>query len=188
VLQCLRTPDAFVDAELRPVLVSAVRRAGRQLRQERVGARLLDRDGLLAAVAHLARLSAPVTAANVYGTAAQKRIGRETWQAWWTEDSPQSCHRLVRPPAQPWQLDTLLRQLPATGSVLSLAVARERDDTDELAVEIAFRVAATDATALSHGDRALEAAVRAGGGRTERLDGEQVTGLAATLPLGGFLQ
>lgn len=191
VLQGVRTPDAFADGELRPALVSAVRRARRQLRQERVAARLLDRDELLTAVAHLARLSAPVTAGNVYGTAPQKKIGRETWRAWWTEDTPQSCHRLVRLPAQPWQIDTLLRHLPTVGGVLSLAVARDRSRAtagDDLAIEVAFRLAATDLTTLGYSDQALDAAVRSGGGRTERLDGEQIAGLAATLPLGGFLQ
>jgi hypothetical protein len=145
---------------------------------------------LLTAVAHLARLSAPVAAGNVYGTAPQKKIGRETWRAWWTEDTPQSCHRLVRLPTQPWQIDTLLRQLPAVGSVLSLAVARDRSRTtggDDLAVEVAFRLAAPNLTALDYSDQALDAAIRSAGGSTERLDGEQIAGLAATLPLGGFL-
>jgi hypothetical protein len=58
---------------------------------------------------------------------------------------------------------------------------------DEFEMEVAFRLAAGDLNALGYGDRALDAAVRSGGGRTERLDGEQIAGLAATLPLGGFL-
>jgi type VII secretion protein EccE len=239
VVQGLRTPEAFTDPQLRPAVVSAVRRARRHLRQEKVAARLLDQDELLAAVAHLARLSAPTTAANasnaaagspnpaagspnaaagapkparnapnpvrnapdpavdapaaanVYGAVPPRKAARETWRAWWSEDAPQSCHRLVRRPTQPWHIDTLLRQLPAIAGVLSLAVTRDRSAStggDDLAVEVAFRLAAADLTALGNGDRALDAALRSRGGRIERLDGEQVSGLAATLPLGGFLR
>lgn len=185
VLQAVRSPEAYADADLRPALAAAVRRARRQLRQDKVSARLLDRDELLAAVSHLARLSAPVTEAGP-----QPAPGRETWRAWWIGNAPQTSRRLVDWPAEPWELDALLLRMPAVGSVLSVAVARDPARAvggENLTVEVAIRLAAHDPSALGQGDTALEAAIRSGGGRTERLDGEQIDGLVATLPFGGFL-
>jgi len=189
-IQAVRTPDAYSDAQLRPVLAATVRRARRQLRQEHLPARLLNREELLAAVGYLAHLPGPAGSGNLYGSANGRLLGRETWQAWWSADAPQICRRLPHWPALPWQVDSLLRQLPVVGAVLSIAVTRDRGRSttnDDIAVEAALRLAAANPASLTVGDRTLADTVRQAGGRTERMDGEHVNGLAATLPLGGFL-
>ncbi|WP_157756978.1 type VII secretion protein EccE [Plantactinospora sp. KBS50] len=192
VLQAVRTADFYLDRDLRPALISAIRRSRRQLRQSRIGARLLSRDELLAAVAYLARLPAQAETQGVYGTASERMIGRETWRGWANGDFPQSCYRMVRWPRMPWQVDPVLCQLPGVSSVVSIAATRDdgvRNRTGaDVAVEVGIRLIAGNPTVLAAGDRALTAAVRTGGGRIERMDGEQVYGLAATLPFGGFLR
>lgn len=200
VMQAVRSADAYTDAELRPVLLSAVRRARRQMRMEKIQARVLDRDGLISAVNHLGRLSDANRGAAARRNGGQavapppadpaRPTGRETWRSSYVEEVPHTCRRVVTWPVRAWQPEELLLKLPTVGSVLSLAVTHNTitiADTEDVFVEVAFRLVAPDANALAGGDKALDQAVRAAGGRTERFDGEQVIGLAATLPLGGFL-
>ncbi|MGW4497972.1 type VII secretion protein EccE [Micromonospora sp. NPDC004336] len=179
VLQAARTPDFHADRDLRPTLTAAIRRTRRQLRQERVTARMLNRDEVLAAVVALTHLTG-----GAPGAAGERPLARETWRGWSTQGAPQSCHRMLAWPRRPWEVDPLLRGLPAA-SVVSIAASRTAGD--DVAVEVAFRLMATDPTALAAADQALHEAIRSYGGRLQRLDGEHAHGVAATLPLGGFL-
>lgn len=181
VLQTARTPDFHADRDLRPTLTAMIRRTRRQLRQERVTARMLNRDEVLAAVTTLTHLTG-----GTPGAAGERPLARETWRAWSTQGAPQSCHRLLDWPRQPWEVDPLLRGLPAAASVVSIAASRTAGD--DVAVEVAFRLLGADPAALAAADRALHEAIRSHGGRLQRLDGEHAHGVAATLPLGGFLR
>lgn len=192
VLQAARTADAYGDAELRPALLAAVRRARRHLRTDKVAARILDRDGLLNAVSHLGRLAdaGRTTARAGHNGNVENAAARETWRASWIEEVPHSARRVVQWPVRGWQPEALLLSLPAVSGVLSVAVAHNQArvaEDEEVLTEVSFRLAAPDPAVLAAGDKALDDAVRAAGGRTERCDGEQALGLAATLPLGGFL-
>ncbi|MEU6024919.1 type VII secretion protein EccE [Micromonospora sp. NPDC047134] len=183
VLQAPRTPDFHADRDLRPALTAAIRRTRRQLRQDRVTVRLLNRDEVLAAVANLTHLTGEPVAGD-------RPLARESWRSWSAEGTPQSCHRLVDWPDRHWEVDPLLRGLPAAAAVVSIAVAREtgRQGADNAVVEVAFRLIGTDATALTAADTALHEAIRGQGGRLQRLDGEHAHGVTATLPFGGFLR
>ncbi|MER7332990.1 MULTISPECIES: type VII secretion protein EccE [unclassified Micromonospora] len=181
VLQVARTPDFHADRDLRPTLTAAIRRMRRQLRQERVTARMLNRDEVLAAVTALTHLTG-----GAPGAAGERPLARETWRGWSTQGAPQSCHRMLAWPRRPWEVDPLLRGLPAAASVVSIAASRTAGD--DVAVEVAFRLMGTDPTALAAADQALHEAIRGHGGRLQRLDGEHAHGVAATLPLGGFLR
>ncbi|GAB1640896.1 type VII secretion protein EccE [Krasilnikovia sp. MM14-A1259] len=197
VLQATRTADAYADADLQPALISAVRRARRHLRMDQVEARVLDRDALGSAIGHLGGLSEVVrSAAGRRGGRASasgdpaRPTSREAWRSLAIDATAQSCHRVVRWPAGAWRPEDLLGKASAVGSVLSLAVAHgpaQAAAGDDVRIEVAFRLIAPDPATLAAGERVLEDAVRAAHGRTERLDGEQVDGLAATLPFGGFL-
>ncbi|MDG4762763.1 type VII secretion protein EccE [Solwaraspora sp. WMMD406] len=194
VVQAPRTPDVYSDGALRPVLASALRRTGRQLKQDRLPARTLGRDELLAAIGYLAQLPSDLAGANLYGTASNRTAAQETWQTWWSGETPQVCRRLTRWPELPWHLDDVLRQLPMVATVVSIAVAREStgrpttvaDDDAEIMVTAAVRLSAPDLATLAAGDRALTDTIRERGGSAERIDGEHKYGLALTLPLGGF--
>ncbi|PZG13201.1 type VII secretion protein EccE [Micromonospora craterilacus] len=183
VLQAPRTPDFHADRDLRPALTAAIRRTRRQLRQDRVTARLLNRDEVLAAVAHLTHLTGEPAGGD-------RPLAREGWRSWSAQGTPQSCYRLLAWPDRAWELDPLLRGLPAAATVVSVSVAREpgHPGGDEAVVEVAFRLIGADAAALTAADRALDEAIRGHGGRLQRLDGEHAHGVAATLPLGGFLR
>ncbi|MEV6812291.1 type VII secretion protein EccE [Micromonospora sp. NPDC051296] len=183
VLQAPRTPDFHADRDLRPALTAAIRRTRRQLRQDRVTARLLNRDEVLAAVAHLTHLTGEPAGG-------ERPLARESWRSWSAQGTPQSCYRLLSWPDRAWELDPLLRGLPAAAGVVSVSVAREpgHPGGDDAVVEVAFRLIGADAAALTAADRALDAAIRGHGGRLQRLDGEHAHGVAATLPLGGFLR
>lgn len=183
VLQAPRTPDFHADRDLRPALTAAIRRTRRQLRQDRVTARLLNRDEVLAAVANLTHLTGEPVAGD-------RPLAREGWRSWSAQGTPQSCHRLLDWPDRVWDVDPLLRGLPAAAAVVSIAVAREpdRQGADDAVVEVAFRLIGADAAALTAADTALHEAIRGHGGRLQRLDGEHARGVAATLPLGGFLR
>ncbi|QKW16760.1 type VII secretion protein EccE [Verrucosispora sp. NA02020] len=183
VLQAPRTADFHADRDLRPALTAAIRRTRRQLRQDRVAARLLNRDEVLAAVAGLTHLTDGPTGGD-------RPLAREGWRHWSAQGVPQSCHRLLDWPRRSWEVDPLLRGLPAVAGVVSIAVARDATGAGAAGtvVEVGFRLIGADADALAAADRALEEAVRGHGGRLQRLDGEHAYGVAATLPLGGFLR
>ncbi|MFI7552601.1 type VII secretion protein EccE [Micromonospora sediminimaris] len=184
VLHAPRTPDFHADRDLRPALTAAIRRTRRQLRQERATARLLNQDEVLAAVAQLTHLTGGATEST------DRPLARESWRSWTVQGVPQSCHRLLAWPSRAWQIDPLLRGIPAAAGVVSISVARENDrpGDDDALVEVAFRLIGTDPAALATADRALDQAIRDHGGRLQRLDGEHAHGVAATLPLGGFLR
>jgi type VII secretion protein EccE len=178
-LQVARSPELFDDAGLRPALVAALRKLGRQLRREGVGYRLLAVGEVPTAVTQLARLD--VEPVPHRGGPAQP-AAQEAWRAWWLAGQPHSSHHLTRWPVSPWPVEALLRQLPAS-SVLSVSVTRA--GVSDVDIEVAFRLAAPDPAGLARAERALADAVRGAGGRTGRLDGQQHHGLAATLPFGG---
>lgn len=181
VLQAARTPDFHADRDLLPTLTGVIRRTRRLLRQERVAALMLNRDEVLAAVTTLTHL----TRAAPGGFGGQP-LARESWRAWSTAGTRQTCHRLLDWPRRRWEIDALLRGLPAAGGVVSIAASRA--DGDDLAVEAAFRLLGSGPDALAAADQALHEAIRRHGGRLQRLDGEHAHGVAATLPLGGFLR
>ncbi len=181
VLQVARTPDYHADRDLLPTLTKVIQRTRRLLRQERVTARMLNRDEVLAAVATLTHLTGATP-----GAGSEQPLAHESWRAWSTVGARQSCHRLLNWPSQRWEIDPLLRGLPSAGGVVSIAASRV--DGDDLAMEAAFRLLGSGPEGLTAADQALHKAIRRHGGQLQRLDGEHAHGVAATLPLGGFLR
>lgn len=181
VLQVARTPDFHADHDLLPTLTKVIQRTRRLLRQERVTARMLNRDEVLATVATLTHLTGAMP-----GAGSEQLLARESWRAWSTGGARQSCHRLLNWPSQRWEIDPLLRGLPSAGGVVSIAATRV--DGDNLAMEAAFRLLGSGPDGLAAADEALHQAIRRHGGQLQRLDGEHAHGVAATLPLGGFLR
>lgn len=128
----------------------------------------------------------------------QTPVAHETWDTWWSESMPQACFRVRRwadvgTPQGRAQL-TALAATPSVATTVSLAVRRidssrnrAGDQRESVAVEAIVRVAGADAGSLEQVSRALTKSARQAGAALERLDGEQGYGVAATLPLGGFL-
>ncbi|MGC1214152.1 MAG: type VII secretion protein EccE, partial [Micromonospora sp.] len=113
---------------------------------------------------------------------------RETWPTVQTGGLLQATFRLRRWPDPRTdaarRLVPRLLALPATASTVSLCVGpRAAADSASVPAELTVRLAAGTATELSVAAQALRRLVTDLGGEVRRLDGEQVHGLAATLPL-----
>ncbi len=213
-LQLIRTVDSHPDEVLRKMLGGSVRRMIRRLRQDGITARALDGNETLNTLASLAHLTVPsmVQTRNADGSATidlralqqAGPIAREDWKVWWTQSVPQATYRIRRwpdlstPPGS--QLFARLASVPASAVTVSLAARRpawayspdaqkdkERGGADEVMLEAAIRIAAADTDRLAHISSLLVERASACGATLERLNGQHRYGLAATLPLGGFV-
>ncbi|MBO4205720.1 type VII secretion protein EccE, partial [Micromonospora echinofusca] len=164
--------DGWSDAEQLRALSSTVRWVRRRLAP--VGARPLGADAALRVLAELAHHDGGQPA-------------RESWPAVRLGGLVQVSFRL-----RPARTDDALRRLvprllvlPATATTVALGVgAGQAGGPGSPAAELAVRVAADGPAALAVATGALRRLVAAEGGQVQRLDGEQLDGLAATLPLG----
>jgi type VII secretion protein EccE len=172
-IQVLRT-EGWTEADLRRTLDSAVRRARRRLRT--VGVRLLAEGPALAVLADLAHYdgAAPV---------------HEAWHGVHLGGLLQATFRLRRWPALDdatgAQLVPRLLALPASATTVALSIGPRLPGHDEVAVELGIRLAAPTPASLTVAAQALRRLLAAYGASVHRLDGEHLTGLAATLPVGG---
>ncbi|WP_341718585.1 type VII secretion protein EccE [Micromonospora sp. FIMYZ51] len=157
--------EGWPDEALRQVLTGTVRRLVRRLAP--VAVRPLGGEPALRILAELAHHDG--------------REVRESWQAVRSGGLLQSTFRLLRWPAAEAapRLVPQLLTLPATVTTVSLHAEAGRSAATGLAV----RLSAVTAAELSAAAQALRRVVAAGGGAVERLDGAQLAGLAATLPL-----
>ncbi len=193
-LQVMRTVEGHSDAELRHTLTSAVRRLARRLRKDGTPVRLLDPTEAASVLLSLAHLDpGPSAHAQPPGVIADPRLAatatvRETWRTWWTDAAPQTSFRIRRWPAPGSAAGNQLveRLLAAPSSATVVAVAARRA-SDGIEVEAAVRVLAINPEHLSALVEQLATEAAGCGAELERLDGEHVYGLAASLPLGGFL-
>ncbi|MFC0007824.1 type VII secretion protein EccE [Micromonospora siamensis] len=162
--------DGWSDEDLRRALSGTVRRIVRRL--EPSTARPLGASAALLAVADLAHHDdgAPV---------------RESWQAVRTGELLQSCFR-VRLPAdrEPAGAHLVSRVLatPATATTVSIC-AGPRTGTGAGRSGLTVRLAARTPAELAAAAQVLRRSAAELGAEVRRLDGEQLVGLAATLPL-----
>ncbi|OLB80561.1 MAG: type VII secretion protein EccE [Actinobacteria bacterium 13_2_20CM_2_71_6] len=164
-VRVLRDDSGWSDDDLHRALASTLRRLRRRLG---VPHRPLGYDALLAALAELAHHDpgSPV---------------RESWPGLYAGGLRQASLRVRRfaglRPELAGQLIPRLLALPATATTVSLAASQAGAD-------LVVRVAAPSATGLGTAVQALRRLVGSAGLEVTRLDGEQLAGLAATLPLG----
>lgn len=142
---------------------------------------------------------------------------QEHWDVWWSESVAQACFVIRRWPSLDTpagqQLISQLTSVPSLATTVSLATRRvppppiepprpDKNDErraerrppkqpanhpDEVTVELTVRIAAPNPQRLASVSNALADRAKKCGARLERLDGRQARGVAATLPLGGFL-
>jgi type VII secretion protein EccE len=111
----------------------------------------------------------------------------ESWQGVRTGGLLQTSFRLRRWPDP--RADTARRlvprllALPATATTVGLALGPRGGGAEPVPAELTVRLAAWTADELALAGRALRRLVTDVGGELHRLDGEQLDGLAATLPL-----
>jgi hypothetical protein len=188
----VRREAEYASEELQCALVSAVRRLRRRLRSEGVAALTLDQDRLREALHTLTRM-------DLAGPSGAAAVGTEQWRIWWTREVPQECLAVrcwpgtPAPPAAGLLAALVSADTPQTTAVaaqrlrLQVAHGTLRAGDEVLAVEVMVRVAERDRVALAAAVRRLCERLAAAGAVVERLDGRQLPGLAATLPIGGFL-
>jgi type VII secretion protein EccE len=169
----VRRSGGFAEAELRRALSSAVRRARRRLERDELPCRPLSADAALRVLGELAHLDGA------------GRL-REDWSAVDAGGLRQVSFRLHRWPDVTSDLGRSLLSrtltLPVAGTTVSLAA--ERLDAEDVRVELVVRLASPgqqSEAALG----ALQRLLAAAGAQARRLDGTQLAGLTATLPLGG---
>ncbi|MEU1752508.1 type VII secretion protein EccE [Micromonospora matsumotoense] len=171
-VRVLRVPG-WSDADLRRALAGTVRRIVR--RAGPVPARPLGEHAALRVLGELAHHDAgqPV---------------RETWPSVCTGSLHQAAFRLVRwpdPRVEPGRrLVARLLALPATATTVSLCAGpRAGGDTAPPPAELTVRLAASSPAGLALAAEGLCRLAADAGGELRRLDGAQLPGLAATLPL-----
>jgi type VII secretion protein EccE len=179
VVQAQRTVDGHPDADLRRVLSGAACRLLRRLDRDGLGVRPLDRSEALAAVAAIAAVD-PLAAPSQPLT--------EAWRWCLLPGSAQATFRVRRWPdaGQPRGAQLADRLVTASVGIVTLAIAARRQD-GALEVEAAIRLCCSSPAALADAGHALVREAAECGADLARLDGEQLHGLAATLPFGGFL-
>lgn len=160
--------DGASPAELRHALGGTMRRIVRRLRP--LSSRPLGKHAARAALAELAHHEAgPV---------------RETWSALHEGHLLQATFHLDRWPdprsAGARQLVSRLLAVPATAVTVALAAGPWPGTARS---ELAVRLAATTPAELAAATRTVRRTVDEAGGEVRRLDGDQLGGLAATIPL-----
>ncbi len=187
-LQALRTPsDSDDDAELKAALIHAVARLQRRLRKAGMRAHLLDSTQL---AADLHGLSGAL--AGQWGPGPPAVRLRERWTGWAAGPHPQVTYRLLGWPDLGTEIGRVffdkLVTMASTATTVGIAARRAPcpDANADVELEVALRVAAppdrSDGLELD-----LRALAGGHGVRVQRMNGEHVFGVAASLPLGGFL-
>ncbi|RKN48693.1 type VII secretion protein EccE [Micromonospora endolithica] len=170
-VRVLRVDGTTAD-DLRRALSGTLRRIIRRLGP--VGARPLGERAALRVLGELAHHD--------------QRAALESWQAVRTGDLLQTTFRLQHWPEPEAEgsrrLVSRLLALPATATTVSLdAGSHPGADPASAPTRLTVRVAARTPAELAAAAGALRRVVSGAGGEVRRLDGEQLTGLAATLPL-----
>lgn len=166
--------EQWSEDDLRRALSSAVRKVRR--RMSGLSARSLGEAATLRVLAELAHHD-------------EARPAREAWQAIHLGGLLQTSFRLRRWPdlraETAANLVPRLLALPTSGTTVSLTVGPRPIEGDVYPVELTVRLAATDLAGLTAATQVLDRMISGEHAGVQRMDGEQLAGLAATLPLGG---
>lgn len=192
-LQAQYVAEEFTAADLQGSVVRAVKRLQRRLRKSGLRARLLNRDEIAAELLSLARVN-PAEVSTTGGARRRRKLAipavQESWRTWSAGPQVHTTFRLRDWPdlgdAAGRELLDRLVHAPTLATTVSVA-ARSLAAAEEVELEAAIRVTLPDGAAVESATKEIHEIVETIGGRIERLDGEQVFGVAATLPLGGFL-
>jgi type VII secretion protein EccE len=193
-LQALRSPEIYLDDDLTAALANAVRRLVRRLARDELPIRTLDRDEALSLVVGLSMLDEAMTGPDPVPL-------HETWGAWEAGPTTQACFRI-----EGWQdagdairqlILSRLHQVPSLATTVAIA-ARRPERRGEMQVDVVVRIAETSRALLDNSADLLAFAIDAASVREEtglaldadirleRLNGDHLAAVAASLPFGGF--
>jgi type VII secretion protein EccE len=166
--------EGFTEADLRQALSGLVRKLPRRLGG--VPARPLGEAAAIRVIAELAHDN-------------NRAAVEEGWPGLRIGDLAQATFQLHRWPDM--RIETSRRivarmlALPAAATTVAITAGPRAALNGAPRVELAVRVAAPDAASLSTATQALRKVLSSEGAHAQRLDGEHLDGLLATLPLGG---
>jgi type VII secretion protein EccE len=160
--------EGWSEPDLHRSLSSLVRKVRRRLRP--VPARPLGETAALAVLAELA---------HHHGT----EPGREVWQGIHLGGLLQATFRLRRWPDL--RVETAQRLVPRLLALPAAATTVSITAGPAAGVDLVVRLATINAASLSTATQALRRLLAAESASAQRMDGEQLEGFAATLPLGG---
>jgi type VII secretion protein EccE len=181
------------DADLMAMAVNVARRTVRRIRKQGLTLRVLTQDELLTAVAELAGLPwTPPEQPGMFGNPPDRGsrrllVAKERWRAWSTGDlhATYRVRRWGRAGGPPWRLLDLMSALPTPTIIWSVTARREGASTD---LECLIRVVADNRSGLRSVASTLTTAARSVKVGVQRMDGHHREGVAATVPIGGFLR
>ncbi len=196
-LQAEHVAEDYTAADLQDLVTRAVTRLQRRLRKAGLRARILNLDEIAAEFLTLARVQ-PREASLTGPSRRRQKLASpavtEHWRTWSVGPQVHTAFRLLDWPdlSDPNGREMLDRLVHTSTLATTVSVAaRWRPGTDpasdDVELEAAIRVTLPDASAVDPATEQIRAVVEGLGGRIERLDGEQIFGVAASLPLGGFL-
>ncbi|SDZ35925.1 type VII secretion protein EccE [Micromonospora pattaloongensis] len=172
--------EGWTEEELRRALSSVVRKVRRRLGA--TPARPLGEGAALRVLGELAHHDGAQPARESWPTVQLGGLLQATFRLRrWPDLRSETGRRLV----------PRLLALPAAATTVSISAGPRGAGADALAAELTVRIAATDPAGLALATQALRRLLAAERAETRRLDGEQLEGFAATLPLaaggGGLL-
>jgi type VII secretion protein EccE len=170
----VRRSGGFAEADLRRALSSAVRRARRRLERADLPCRPLGAETTLRVLGELAHLDGATGLTEEWSSVTAGGLRQVNFRLRRWPDFKGDLARGLLP---------RLLTLPGAGTTVSLAA--ERIDADEVRVELVIRLASPGPQSQAAALSALRRLLSAAGAAAQRLDGTQLAGLAATLPLGG---
>lgn len=183
-LQVLRTPDDHADADLRASMQGAVRRLLRRLTKDGAHVQVLDRVELLTVLGALAHVEPPTDRRH----GAEQAVLRERWRSWSLPGLSQTTLRLRTWPEPTGRANRdLVDNLSGIESVSTTVSVAARRHGAQVELQALVRLAAADPAALQVAVGGARETAAANAAVLDPLRGEQVHGLAGSLPLGGFL-
>ena len=179
-LQVVRSPADDDPATLRADLANATRRVLRRLRRAGLRAVPLGRDDAVLGLLGLLGTEPPPARPQTV----------ERWRTWSAGERSCTTFLLALPAgADAAQAFAELRARATTsGFPTTVALAARRLDETELELQVTVRAVLPTGTDPDTVTRALSGPADPASGVLRRLDGQQAAGVAATLPLGGFLR
>jgi type VII secretion protein EccE len=182
-LQAIRTADIYRDDDLSAALANASRRLIRRLARDELPTRTLDRDEAMSLIVGLSQLGDVAAGADPVPF-------RETWSAWDAGPTTQACFRIDK-----WQeageaarrlILHRLQLVPSLGTTVAVA-ARRRDRPGDAQANVIVRITETSRARLNNSADLLAFAMENTGSGVgwERLNGDQLAAVVASLPFGG---
>lgn len=188
-VQIQRSVDHYTNDVLHKTLASVTRRLVRRMRKEGHPLNMLSSEEIMPVVGTITHLE-PRPPRGTYGVprGPAAEVLRERWKSWWTSGIPHTTFRfrhLEDLDARDNQtLVAKLNAVPTEATTIALATRREGDNIEaELVLGVTMR-SKDDLKALT---RTITSEAAYYGATVARLDGYQQRGIAALLPLGGFL-